>query len=140
MNIHYPKHACLVHNIQLTMMMEETLRLQCGILFFFPLQLTGMTAVGVGTWQLTDENKVISDAVNFILDPFVVLCIIGAITFTVAFLGCVGAAREHAFMIKMVCLNVHLRPFVKTVLFSTSCLQALSLKETCSWLLCPFLI
>ncbi|KAK3095346.1 hypothetical protein FSP39_013509 [Pinctada imbricata] len=69
--------------------------------FNFLSWLTGMTAVGVGTWQLTDENKVISDAVNFILDPFVVLCIIGAITFTVAFLGCVGAAREHAFMIKM---------------------------------------
>lgn len=58
--------------------------------------------MAVGTWQLTDDEKVITDAVDFVLDPFIIICIIGAITFTIAFLGCVGAVREHILMLKSV--------------------------------------
>ncbi|XP_062600680.1 tetraspanin-33-like isoform X1 [Saccostrea cucullata] len=79
-------------------------------LFFFNFLswLGGLGAVGVGTWQLTDDQKVITDAVDFVLDPFIILCIIGAITFTIAFLGCVGAIREHVLMLKSfyICLSI----------------------------------
>lgn len=70
------------------------------------LKLGGLGAVGVGTWRLTDDEKVITDAVDFVLDPFIILCIIGAITFIIAFLGCVGAIREHSLMLKSVSYGI----------------------------------
>ncbi|XP_056004493.1 tetraspanin-33-like isoform X2 [Ostrea edulis] len=76
--------------------------------FNFLSWLGGLGAVGVGTWRLTDDEKVITDAVDFVLDPFIILCIIGAITFIIAFLGCVGAIREHSLMLKSfyICLSI----------------------------------
>lgn len=71
-------------------------------IFNFMSWLGGLGAVAVGTWQLTDDEKVITDAVDFVLDPFIIICIIGAITFTIAFLGCVGAVREHVLLLKSV--------------------------------------
>jgi hypothetical protein len=73
--------------------------------FVVVLKLGGLGAVGVGTWRLTDDEKVITDAVDFVLDPFIILCIIGTITFIIAFLGCVGAIREHSLMLKSVSYN-----------------------------------
>lgn len=77
-------------------------------IFNFMSWLGGLGAVAVGTWQLTDDEKVITDAVDFVLDPFIIICIIGAITFTIAFLGCVGAVREHVLLLKSfyICLSI----------------------------------
>nr|XP_022338108.1 tetraspanin-33-like isoform X1 [Crassostrea virginica] len=77
-------------------------------IFNFMSWLGGLGAVAVGTWLLTDDQKVITEAVDFVLNPFIIICIIGAITFTIAFLGCVGAAREHVLLLKSfyICLSI----------------------------------
>lgn len=63
-----------------------------------------MVAIGVGSWQLTDRDKHITDAMDFILDPPIIICIIGAITFLVAFPGFFGALRENLMLLKLVCI------------------------------------
>ena len=70
----------------------------------------------MGTWLLTDDQKVITEAVDFVLNPFIIICIIGAITFTIAFLGCVGAAREHVLLLKSVSYDVCLLWILKIII------------------------
>ena len=68
----------------------------------FVFQSAGIGAVGVGLWNMVDGGEVITDAVNFILDPSLVLIALGVVTNIVAFPGCLGALREHVKMLKVV--------------------------------------
>lgn len=52
--------------------------------------------------MLTDKGKIVTDGSDFFLDPTIMICIVGGITFVVAFLGCVGALRENLLLLKIV--------------------------------------
>ena len=63
-------------------------------------------AIGLGLWVLTDKGKIVTDSSDFFLDPTIMICIVGGITFVVAFLGCVGALRENLLLLKVVCISL----------------------------------
>lgn len=44
----------------------------------------------------------IRDALDFFLDPAIILCVSGTIIFIVAFFGFVGALRENVLLLKIV--------------------------------------
>ena len=62
--------------------------------------------IGLGLWLLTDKGKIVTDGTDFFLDPSIMVCTVGGITFVVAFLGCVGALRENLLILKVVCINI----------------------------------
>ncbi|OWF55267.1 tetraspanin-33-like [Mizuhopecten yessoensis] len=87
------------------------------ILFFFNFLswVAGLVAVGVGLWSLLDDGGIIADAVDFVLDPSVIILILGAITFIVAFPGCLGAVRENIILLRVFHLSLSLVLVVEIV-------------------------
>ncbi|KAL5015885.1 hypothetical protein ScPMuIL_005474 [Solemya velum] len=69
-------------------------------IFNFISWVIAAATVGIGYWTTVDKGQIVRDATDFFLDPSIILCLVGSITFTVAFCGCVGALRENTFLLK----------------------------------------
>lgn len=83
------------------------------ILFYYVLQLFGMSILLVGVWAVKEKEK---DSINInfqdvftnfsktahiALDPAFILIVVGAITFIIGFTGCVGSLRENTYLLSM---------------------------------------
>ena len=68
------------------------------------LQVIASVIIGIGLWLLTDKGRIATEGTDFFLDPSIMICTVGGITFVVALLGCVGALRENLLLLKVVCI------------------------------------
>ena len=64
-------------------------------------QALGAILIGVGGWALDEKTKY-SDLSSVTFNPAVLLIIVGALMFIIAFCGCVGALRENKLLLQMV--------------------------------------
>ena len=64
-------------------------------------QAVGVILIGVGAWALAEKSGY-SDVSSLTFNPAVLLIVAGALTFVVAFCGCVGALRENKLLLKVV--------------------------------------
>jgi len=79
----------------------------CSIAFLFlHKQIIAVVAIGLGLWIRNDEFFLVTSDTEFYLDLPLMTCIGGAVTFVVAFLGCIGALREHLVLLKVVSFHV----------------------------------
>ena len=70
--------------------------------FIMALQVTSVAAIVMGAWVLSERGHLVRDSASFFLDPSAMLCLLGALTFLVAFCGCLGALRENVRLLKVV--------------------------------------
>lgn len=61
----------------------------------------GAGLVAIGAYILSMKQKTLTDPLDFFLDPACVMCLAGALTFALAFLGCTGALRENTCFLKL---------------------------------------
>ncbi|KAL4232246.1 Tetraspanin-5 [Mactra antiquata] len=69
--------------------------------FNFVSWILAIAAIGLGIWMRTDKTLLVTTDTEFYLDLPLLTCIGGAVTFVVAFLGCVGALRENLILLKV---------------------------------------
>ena len=72
-------------------------------LFFH--QIGSLSCISYGAWMLTHKSNIIDDVTDVFLDPYVLLCVVGAVVFIVAFIGCLGALRENIYLLKIVSIT-----------------------------------
>ncbi|RUS80186.1 hypothetical protein EGW08_012043, partial [Elysia chlorotica] len=70
-------------------------------------QIGSLSCISYGTWMLTHKSNIIDNVTDVFLDPYVLLCVVGAVVFIVAFIGCLGALRENIYLLKIVRLFIH---------------------------------
>ncbi|XP_046372095.1 tetraspanin-33-like [Haliotis rufescens] len=73
------------------------------ILFFwnFACELVGIGMGAIGAYILATKNKLVTDAIDFFLDPSCVLCLVGSVMTFIAFFGCMGSLRENTVFLKI---------------------------------------
>ncbi|GFO10119.1 tetraspanin [Plakobranchus ocellatus] len=93
--------------------------LKYSIFFFtFIFWIGSLSCITYGTWMLTHNSVIIDNITDVFLDPNVLLCVVGAIIFVIAFIGCLGALRENICLLKMFQYSLT-AVVVLEVLFST---------------------
>lgn len=63
--------------------------------------IVAVVAIGISYYILSETKKVVTDAVDFILDPAIILCVVASITFMMALFGCLGAIRENKYLLRV---------------------------------------
>ncbi|GFR91658.1 tetraspanin [Elysia marginata] len=96
--------------------------LKYSIFFFtFIFWIGSLSCISYGTWMLTHKSNIIDNVTDVFLDPYVLLCVVGAVVFIVAFIGCLGALRENIYLLKIfhtsLTFVVVLEVFVGTLVF-----------------------
>lgn len=69
---------------------------------YLMLQVASVSSIVGGAWVLSERGHLVHDAPSFLLDPSAMLCLLGAVTFAVTFVGCLGALRENICLLKVV--------------------------------------
>ena len=73
-------------------------------------QLIGCALIGVGSWAFVEKNRFEFsgsedqdiDIYDLVFDLTIIMIVLGAIIFVLAFTGCVGALRENICLLKFV--------------------------------------
>lgn len=92
--------------------------IRCFDAHIFVRQLCGGAILAVGVWAWSEKDTInnLSRLTNIALDPAFVFIIVGTVTFSIGFTGCVGALRENTCLLAAVSL----------VSYVTSCFQSLN--------------
>ncbi|KAK7109063.1 uncharacterized protein [Littorina saxatilis] len=67
----------------------------------FLFWVTSVVAIVIGGWVLSERGQLVRDPGSFFLDPSAMLCLLGALSFLVAFCGCLGALRENICLLRV---------------------------------------
>lgn len=81
---------------------EVSLCVKYFLFFFnFAILIISTLAVGLGIWILVVKEKSVSSVLDIILDPSVMLIILGVIFGIISFFGCFGSLRENICFLKI---------------------------------------
>ncbi|KAK7482013.1 hypothetical protein BaRGS_00026705 [Batillaria attramentaria] len=72
----------------------------CLFVLNFIFWVASVGAIVTGAWVLSERGQLVREPTAFFLDPSAMTCLVGAITFVVAFIGCLGALRENICLLK----------------------------------------